>query len=84
MTRVILIALPLAIMSSVALAEWQELSDLLIQYTYKIEGQSATPGKNTCGTVFLVGKPYHDNTNNLAQPVMVTAAHVLKGAHPKF
>ena len=58
-------------------AEWQELSEILIHYTYKIEGASAIPGKNTCGTIFLVGKPFPGNTNDEGQTVMVTAAHVL-------
>ncbi len=65
-----------AVFASPVCAEWIELYDMLMQHTFKIEGNSTTPGKKTYGTVFLVGRPDTDSTKGQGHAVMVTAAHV--------
>ncbi len=66
-----------ALLYSSSAAEWTELSDTLIQHTFKIEGPSTTQGKNTVGTVFIVSKIPTGATNFQARTVLITAAHVL-------
>jgi hypothetical protein len=54
---------------------YKDLTTILMRSTFKIEGPSATPGKNSIGTIFLIANPTSDM--NLSQAVLVTANHVL-------
>lgn len=59
-----------------------ELNTTLMESTFLIEGQSAE-GQRTLGTVFLMGRPYPNQTLTQGQPVkvryvLITAAHVLQ------
>jgi hypothetical protein len=54
----------------------QDISTLLMNSTFEIAGPDAMPGKQTFGTVFLLGKPMKEDPKR-AYFVLVTAAHVL-------
>ena len=59
-----------------ALAEIKDVHNILMHWTYKIEGKAADTNKTVFGTVFLMAIPVSNSTSQ-GMPVLVTAAHVL-------
>lgn len=53
-----------------------DFNTMLMLATFRLEGPSSIPGKNTLGTAFLVGRP-HPTLQNRFRYTLVTAAHVL-------
>ena len=67
----------LAQLPIVAQMQTTEISTVLMESTFRIEGPSKQfPGKKAVGTVFFVYKPIQSRPG-MAAPILVTAAHVL-------
>ena len=61
----------------IAIAQtYKDVATVLMRSTFKIEGPSAVPGKNSVGTVFLISNSTTTD-KSVGQPVLVTAHHVL-------
>ncbi len=76
MRTTIVFLLALVFAPLIKLEAQADLNIDLMHSTVKIQGPTATPGKNAEGTVFFVSHPISGSTN-WAWNVMVTAAHVL-------
>lgn len=74
--RLVQIFLALSMWSTLAIGETGDVHNILMHWTFKIEGKPADPNKTVFGTVFIMGIPISDSST-LATPVLVTAAHVL-------
>jgi hypothetical protein len=62
---------------SISMANEFEINTTLMHYTFRIEGPTGKPKEVTFGTCFIMGIPEADKPSK-AEPVLVTAAHVLE------
>ena len=66
----------LSVQGSLAFGETGDVYNILMHWTFKIEGRAVDTNRIVFGTVFIMGVPLAGSTS-LAKPVLVTAAHVL-------
>jgi hypothetical protein len=63
--------------SSLIAKEHSDPHTALMEFTFKLTGRSAAPGRDVCGTGFVITQ-VKERTNIVKRSVLVTAAHILE------